>query len=383
MANTNTLTNMIPTILAMGQRALRENAITSQLVNRAYDSATGNVGSTVDVPIPSAITASSVTPDVTAPDPTGVTPTVVPIALTNWYEAPFFLSDTDMKNVNRDIIPMQVSEAIRALANKVDTSILALGNQLYGAVGTAGTTPFAGSTGARITSATDSRKLLNQQLAPMEPRYMVIDPAAEANALALDEMRGFDFIGSAEAVRDGNLDRKLGFAFHMNQNVQSHTAGAAANYVIDDAGGALSIGDTSIPLKTGTGDVHAGDIVTFAGHDQTYRVTETVAAPASSGITITPGLVAVPADGEAMTLVDDHVMNLAFHRDCFALATRPLDDGFGGNQLGGITQSTVDPISGLTLRLEVRREHKRTRWSFDVLWGVACIRPELGVRLLG
>jgi hypothetical protein len=42
-----------------------------------------------------------------------------------------------------------------------------------------------------------------------------------------------------------------------------------------------------------------------------------------------------------------------------------------------------DPVSGLTMRLQVRKEYRRYRWSFDVLWGVGAVRPDLAVRIAG
>jgi hypothetical protein len=101
---------------------------------------------------------------------------------------------------------------------------------------------------------------------------------------------------------------------------------------------------------------------------------------------ISPGLYqAIPAAVTAVTVKGTsgttYPQSLAFHRDCFAFASRPLIDETDG--LGNIITSAVDPVSGLALRLEVSREHKRTRWSFDLLWGSQCVRPELGCRLWG
>jgi hypothetical protein len=43
----------------------------------------------------------------------------------------------------------------------------------------------------------------------------------------------------------------------------------------------------------------------------------------------------------------------------------------------------VDPLTGLPLRLEIRRQHKQTVWEFDVLYGVKLIRAALASRIAG
>ena len=119
----NTWTQVIPKLLAQGLLALREQVVMPRVVNRSYDEMAGEQGSTIDVPIPSAITASAVSPAITPPANSDSAPTKVSIALDQWYEAPFYLTDKERLEVMDGTIPMQASEAIKALANNVQSYI--------------------------------------------------------------------------------------------------------------------------------------------------------------------------------------------------------------------------------------------------------------------
>jgi hypothetical protein len=378
MANTNTVTNVIQQLLAQGLLALRENAQMPRLVNRGYESVAGEKGSTIDIPIPSAITAQDVTPSYVPPDDAGISPTNVSINLDQWVEAPFFLTDKELLEVQEGTIPMQASEAIKALANDVDDYLFSLYKRVFGWSGVGGTTPFQ----TDLTEYLDARKELNNQLAPMDPRYSVINADAEAAALGLRAFQDASFRGDADGIIRGQIGEKLGAMWVMDQNVPSHTAGDASGATTNAAGYALGIKTITL-ASAGTGDILEGDVITFANHAQTYAVV-TGDADVSDGGTVVfyPGLkTALPTSAQAITVKPDHVVNLAFHRDAFALASRPFA---GADPMGlGTYMSAVDPVSRLALRLEVSRQHKRTRFSYDILYGAQLVRPELAARMAG
>jgi hypothetical protein len=313
-----------------------------------------------------------------------VAPTSVPIALDQWKEAPFYMTDQDILTAMNGTLPMQASEAIKALANTIDTYILALYKKFYGYQGTAGTTPF----GSDTSDVTKARAILHNQLAPVADRRMVINPDAEANALNLRAFQDMSFSGSALEILEGKINRKFGFDWFMDQNIPRHTAGSITTGLAAKSATAQLIGDKTIicttAASTGACALVEGDIVTFAGDTQTYVLTAAATqASAASDVTlnIEPGLKKALAGGEAVTLKATHVVNLAFHRDAIAFATRPLVSTADG--LGNIIQSAVDPVTNLVLRLEISREHKRTRFSYDVLYGAAVVRRELGCRIAG
>lgn len=375
---TQDLSALTPKLLAQGLLALRSNCIMPRLVNRDYDTMAAMHGASVDVPIPAAVAVQDVAPGPTPPATADITPTSVSIPLDQWKEAPFYLTDKDMLQAMQGVIPMQASEAISALASTVDTYILGLYKGVYGYVGTAGTTPFsvnATDVNNTTANAADLARVLNEQLAPKNDRRVVLNPAAEAKALGLPAFTNVSFSGSMYGIQEGELNRKLGFDWFMDQNVLTHTNTGGTGFLVNTASAA--VGQTTLIVDTGSVAPLAGDIFTVAGDSQTYVIT----AATTTLFTFQPALKKAPADDALITFKATHVVNLAFQRNAIAFATRPLEDTNMG--LGGITQSAVDPVSGLALRLEITREHKRTRFSYDILYGGKLVRPQLAARLAG
>jgi len=380
----NTITNVLPKLLAQGLLALRQNAVMPRLVNTSYSALAAQRGNVISIPIPSAITARDVTAAVTWATNVDVSPTVSTVTLDFWKEAPFQLSDNDMVSVMNGTVPMQASEAVKSLANSIDAYILGKHTAFYGAAGTAGTTPFA----TLITTAGDARKLLNKQIAPVDNRYAVLDPDAEANLLALSNILQFNERGDQGGIINGSIGRKLGFDWYMDQNLSTYTPGTAwaSGFIASTVGAA--VGDTTLNIinATATGAINIGDIFTLTAdttYEQQYVVTAgaTVTATTAVAISFYPALRTTVATGATLVVVSvPYIPKLAFHRYALAWASRPLGDVMA---LGSTFQSVADPISGVALRLEVARQYKQTTFSYDVLGGANVIRRELGVKIFG
>lgn len=377
----NDLSVLAPKLLAQGLMALRENAVMPRLVNRDYETEAAQKGTTVTIPIPSAIADRNVAPAEVPPASVDSTPTQALVPLDQWREAPFHLTDKEQLESLANVIPMQASEAIKSLVNTANAFIMNKYKGIYGVAGAAGTTPLATST----TEATAARKVLNNQLAPLDNRRLVIDPDAEATALNLRAFQDMSFSGSAQGIVEGKINRKLGFDWFMDQQVPTHTAGSITVSAAVVVTGAEPLGEVNIGMTTGAADaidLLEGDIIVFSNHTQTYVVTAdvTVGASTTGVIPIAPGLQTALAGSETITVTADHVVNLAFHRDAFAFASRPLVSSQG---LGNIIESATDPVSGLSLRLEISRQHKQVQFSYDMLYGAALVRRELAVRMMG
>lgn len=386
----NTLTALMPKILARGLITLREMCMMPRLVNSDYSTDAAKFGSTIDVPVPTVQAAADVTPSNTPPAPASKSMTTVQIPLNKWKKTEFHLTDKELGEIDRNqsYYPMQAAEAIRALANQVNSDIFANYTGVYGYTGTAGTTPFAigsGNFAAPPTSATNLRKVLNQQVAPLNNRRAVLDFSAGANALSLPAFSNVQEAGDAGPKIQGSMGRKFGIDWYEDDIVPTHTTGAAGTVLLDDTV-ARAVGIKTLHMDGFTTKASVGDVFTIAGDTQTYVVTAaTDLATTDSDVSFEPGLkVAIPAaDGnEAVTFKASHVVNLGFHRDAFAFANRPVADlGMftGGSQ---ITQLT-DPVTGISIALEVSRQYHQTVWEFCILYGSKLVRPELAARLAG
>src|SRR5580704_8788909 len=286
---------------------------------------------------------------------------------------------------------MSASEAIIGLAQKLNLDLLNLYVNSFGFSGTPATTPFQIGTGNfpnAPTDATNVRKILGHQLCPSQNRRFVLDPNAEANALALPAFSTFLNTDDTGVIMEGELGRKFGFDFYMDQDIPFHTSGTITTGLSAQASTAQPVGTTAIlattAASTGACALVVGDIITFAGDSQTYVVTAAATqASAASAVTVNiyPGKLIALAGGEAISVKASHQVNLAFHRDAFAMAIRPIEDSVfkGGSEFGQMT----DPQTGISLALEVSRQYKQTVWEFSILYGVACVRPELTCRLAG
>lgn len=382
----NTMTALVPTVLARGLQVLRQTCVMPRLVNTDFANTPAGSGDTVNVWLSSAITPSAVSASATQATPSDSTPVKVPIALDQWRKAGFYMTDKEAGEIGRGLKVKMLDEAVKGLANEINAFVMGKYKKVYSYTGTAGTTPFASDT----IAATQARKLLNRTLAPLDSRRIVLDPDAEANAVELSKLTTWQNVGDTRGITDGVIGRKLGFDWFMDQQIPTHTStpftagaatvnGAQAVNVGSTDGGRT--GTLSIAKATNTSPLVAGDVFTIAGSSQSYTVlTAVTLAVGNTSVAISPALQTATVGGEAITLKASHVVNLAFHQDAFAFASRPLQSETANT---GNIMSIADPVSGVVLRLEMIRQNKQDYFEFDVLYGAECVRPELATRIAG
>ena len=210
-----------------------------------------------------------------------------------------------------------------------------------------------------------------------------MDADAEEALLNLGQFKNYYQAGNDQAFRQGIVGPIVGFQASQVDGIQTQPAGTGAGYVLD---GAHAAGATSIKVKTGTGTILAGGVLTIAGDATQYVVDAGIAAPGT--FTINPltqdgkGLKKALADGAAVTLIGAHVANLAFHRSAIGLAIRPIAMPPGGDAAVDY-QLITDPVSSLTVGLAHYKGRGMSRIELQAAWGVNAIRRELLKKTMG
>jgi hypothetical protein len=377
---TNTITNVLGKLLADGVLATRQNAIVPRLVNQDYtDLAARKQGNVINIPVPSAVAARAVTPSVVMNSNVASAPTVALVTLDHWMEAPFEVSDSDVAAMSPTFFPMQASEAIKSLGNDADSYLLGKAVGVYQFVGAAGTTPFASG----VTLGTTARKALNVGLAPMDNRFLVVDPSADANFIGSPNIIQANFRGNANGISNADPGTVLGFAYYMDQNIGSFTPGVGwvTGYIASTVSGAVGQTTLNVINTTASGTILVGDIFTSGAGTYVITAQQTTTATSATILTFTPALATAIATGAAITVLGTaYTVNLAANKYAFAWASRPLA---GSLVDGHIFQAPVDLISGIALRLELSRQYKLETLSYDYLAGAGLIRPQFAVKVLG
>lgn len=388
--SSNTLTDLMPRIVARGLLRFREQAILPRLVNSSLSADAARHGDSIRVPVSQPVSASDVTPAAAAQQAPATTTEIVSVPLDNWKSASFFLTDAEMMQIEAEtgFIPLQMSEAITALANAVNESILSEVETATTTIGKPGEVPFQNTaTPSEVwhgaNAAVTARKLLNLAAAPKTGRFAVIDYEMEANALGLPQFHDAQRAGSASVPMEGEIGRKFGIDWFSSDLLprNKHTIATVGVQAI------VRQGASTAELKHAHADLRIGDVMVVGSGqsvgEHQITATRSAASGARTTVTVTPAFGAQIATSDDVVLKRPYRVGVAMHRDAVALAMRPLAAAGLESGANGQIMSVSDPETGLSLRLEVTRQYKQTMWEFDILWGAKLVRPELVVAIHG
>ena len=325
--------------------------------------------------------------------PSDQTIDTVKLRLTDYKQYPFYWTAEDEKRLmssgTLDDVQMQnMQEAFRRLTNAMEKSIA---DAVYSAAGAGQIVEEGGvfsgvadstlkTTDGNLLGLANARKALNLTGAPMSTRQLVLHTDHAANALGRNSnLFRVDASGDAETLREGELSRLLGFNIHESNQLAQQKIATKSGYLVDLAAG-YSVGDTTIHVDTGTGEISPGDTFKVAGSDTIYTV-ESYSGSGSDGsregniVIPKPGLRDAIANNAAITFQADYTPSAFFSRNAIVFANRMPAQNAGGD-LSNYRMEMTDRFSGLNF--EVRRVpgDRMVRYDIAAVWGVQVIKPE-------
>ncbi len=284
-------------------------------------------------------------------------------------------------NIQRD----QFAQAFRTLANEIEADLAALHLYASRAAGTGGTTPFAFSAiRSGFEDVADARKVLVDNGAPQSDINLVLGTTAGAKLRSIGQLNNAQASADQSFLRQGVLMPIHGVDMRESGQINSFTKGTGANATTDTTG--YAIGATTITLASaGTGEIKAGDVITFAGDANKYMVVTGDASVAGGGTLVlaAPGLrQAIAASATNITVEGSSVRNMIFHRNAIVLATRlPARPEEG--DLAEDVMTFTDPRSGLSFEVALYKQYRQAQYEISIAWGVKATKTEHIGLLLG
>lgn len=221
-------------------------------VNKDYSREVAQQGDTININFISNLRTYSKLADtaVTKQTPAGAK---VPLVLDYHEEVTILIEDILEAQSNKQLLDKYAGKAAEALADKI-VSVLAAqyANAASGMVVGTNTTEMDELT------ILQTRRLMNDMHAPKSGRRMYVKDATPL--LKLERFTSFDKVGSAEAMRRGEIDGFI-HGFRIQEDIRlidhataSGAAGAVHNLAMTDDGLLLATRDLALP-KAGTGAV--------------------------------------------------------------------------------------------------------------------------------
>lgn len=386
-ASANTLTGLIPDLYAGLDVVSRELVGMIPSVTRNVSAERAAVGENVTYHIAPTTASSNVTPAMAIPEPTDQTIGYGQMTISKAKLVEFGFVGEAQKGLNNGPGYLSVqadmfAQGLRTLVNEIEVDLCtaaALGASR--AYGSAAATPFASTVG----DSAQIRKMLDDNGAPSTGRALVIDTTAGANLRTLAQLTKANEAGTSMTLRDGELLNLNGLSIKESGGIYRPTAGTAASATTGTAG--YAVGSTSIATAAvGTGNILAGDVITFAGDTNKYLVVtgKTAVGTGTTSIVIAaPGLrVAIPTSATDITVVATTTRNIAFSPDAIHLVARAPALPMEGD--AAIDRFTlIDPRSGLAFEVSLYAGYRKIRAEVAMAWGYKVVKSQHVVTLLG
>lgn len=349
-------------------------------VHRGYDASPQQKGSIIKIRRPGTFTAQD------APSAAqDLLPGDVSITLANWKEVKISLTDKELSFTKEDIIREHIAPAAYALADKIDQDLVSQILKVASAV------DQVGASVALADVANVYKQLFGQNVPAGDDQiHFMVDGVTQAGLQTLVAPWNTGGAKGTDVLQRGTIGDLLGMHVFGNQNRQLLTSAAIADDVgAINNGAGYAKGTTTIAFDAVSiaAAFKKGEIFLIAGDAQPYVLTADVTADGAGAVaaaTIFPPLAQAVADNAVVTFNRNNnaarTLNVAFHRNAFALAMAPLSEL--GDGLGARISSVTDPVTGISLRSRVFYvgDSSAVKVAIDCLYGFETLDTNLATR---
>lgn len=388
MANDISLTGLTETLYQARDKVAREGSafLQGSLINGGSQAvSTGGTVTSIRTTEPTAIT--SYTPAMTAPDAADITTAVETLTLNKVAGASIPLKGEQFLQLANTVgveeaLRRLYAQSIRKMVNLIEAEAATVAYKGSSrAVGTAGTTPFS----SNFEIINSLRQVLFDNGCPMDDGMLTLALNSAAGTLLRNRFSKVNESGTDLTRATGEIVRISGFSIKESAQIQTHTKGAGASYVINN--GNITAGSTTISVDGGTVNTtgfKAGDIISIADEPTAgnYVVKTGLTATAGDIVLNYPGLRGAIVDGKAVTIGDSYAANVGWHKEAIEIAMRPPAQPPGGDSGTEIAVIT-DDVSGLSFSARLYKGRGMNIIEMICIYGVKVWKPEFVATLRG
>ena len=366
----NTL--LTPQIIAMEALAiLRNQFIFKDLVHTDYSNEFVKVGDTITVRKPATLIAKDFAGSISTQD---LTEQSVSVQLNRFKDVSVAITSKQESLELKDFAKQVIEPAMVALAQQVDEDIANFAFEKAGfAVEAASATP------SNLADIANAGKILDIQKAPLVDRAIVLHPQHKYRYALTPNLSQVNFAGDNQTLRDALLGKIYNMNSYMGQNLPASTAAVSgtAKLTFKVATGSTPNQVALSEMSGATVTVKIGDGFVYDGVLYRFTADGTASSNAIASIAVSPNFpagVSVPV----LVRIVRHASSIAMHKNAFAFVMRPLDLPMGA------ARAAVVNGEGMAVRVVYGYDQatKTDTISFDILYGVAALRPENAVVLV-
>lgn len=246
--NNTTNAVYIPTIISQNTlQRLKSYLNLARTVSKNSDWTTATYGQVLSIPKTGSVSANDKTAGntYTKQNPTG---TNITVTLNKQKEVTFTIDDVTKVLENQDTQMRYGEDGAIALAEAIETDLLALHTSLQNTI-----TWSRADAAAIDTSMLRIRKFFTDQKVPqLEQRYLYVDPSIYNDLLGTDKYSRYDARGTGETIGSGQVIRTYGLEIHESQLVPTTGSPVAYHNVAYTRNG-LILATRPLPAPVGFG----------------------------------------------------------------------------------------------------------------------------------